>query len=123
MKKETFIKKVQKELDKIKKRATKEEIDKLDFNSFRYDSQVACIYGQMTGDCDSVRATEIKKKTFKEIDGFGDHSGYKFEQQDFKKGKEFTALEKYLFMVNSETHKEIIQYLKGETKEINLNVI
>lgn len=123
MEKKKFIKKVQKELEKIKEKATKEEISKLDFNSFRHDSQIACIYGQMTGDCDSPRAVEIKKKTFKEIDGFGNNSGYSFKNQDFQKGKEFTALEKYLFMVDSTQHKALIQYLKGETNKIDLNVI
>lgn len=123
MKKEKFIKKVQKELDNIKAKATPEEIAKLEFKKFQHDSGSACIYGLMTGDCDSDRALEIQPKKYADIDGCGWDSGYEFEKQSYEKGTDFTALEKYLFMVERPKHKEIIKYLKGKTDSVNLELV
>lgn len=119
MKKQEFLKLVHDEIETIKKRATKKEIAKLDFSTFDHESGNNCIYGQIAGDCSSVRAKRIMKKSFRRLVaayrvGYNDPL---FSQQSFEKGRFFTALEKYLFLKESKPkHKKIIKYLKGLTK-------
>jgi hypothetical protein len=118
MKKVDFLALVQNELDTIKAKATKEEIGKLELSKFAHTSAYDCVYGLMTGNCNSDRAKEIFGKTFYSIPKWIDYEP--FSKQSFKKGNGFTPLEKYLYMVNSLKHKEIIQYLKNEIKTISL---
>ena len=123
MKKSEFLKEVQIELDTIKQKATKKEISKLNFDNFRHYSRGYCIYGQMTGDCNSNRAKELYKKNYCSIP----ISSYTpFKLHCFVLGDIYTPLEKYLYMVATEDgnksykHKEIISYLKGEINKIEL---
>lgn len=124
MEREKFVKLVIKEIETIKKKATNEEIARLNFNVFDASRIDRCIYGQMTGNCDSARALKLMPKKYDEI-GFNDSSAYskdyiQFEVQDFTKGNYFTALEKYLFMVKAPVHRHIISYLKGRTKVLKI---
>ena len=57
-----FIDMVIKEINYIKTAATPEEIGKLDVDFFSGHSSGNCIYGQMTGRCNSDRAKEIYSK-------------------------------------------------------------
>lgn len=120
MKKSEFLALVQEELDTIKVNATKKEINRLNFSGFIHHSSYSCIYGQMTGKCNSVRAKEIFPKKYDAIGG-GYCDGYRpFKTQDYDHGFSFTPLEKYLYMVKAPQHKKLIQYLKGERKTIKL---
>lgn len=58
-KKQKFLKEVMHEINMLKQHATQEEISRLDFRWFSPDSTRNCIYGQMTGDCTSLRAKEL----------------------------------------------------------------
>lgn len=123
MKKETFIKKVQKELDNIKKKATPEEIKNLKVKNFNPSSGFGCIYGLLTGVWNSDRAKKIQKKTFSNLQGYPNNS---FVNQSFNQtncGVGYTALEKYILMVDKKKNNEIIKYLKGKIETIDLNVI
>lgn len=120
MEKTTFTKLVLDELEAIKTKATKEEIDRLDFTTLDVKNNFKCIYGQMTGDCFSKRAKELMPKSFDYLFGTLGDKDYRFQNQSFEKGESFTALEKYLGMCDSVMHKKIIQYLKGEIQEIKL---
>lgn len=123
MKKSEFLQMVQVELDAIRERATDEEKSRLNFDSFSYYTRDACIYGQMTGVCDSTRAREIFSKMFKLAAAY---NRTPFSLQFFTQGDGFTPLEKYLFMVatkggrKSLQHKRLIQYIKGEIDTIKL---
>lgn len=122
MKKAEFLQMVKNELDTIKAKATKYEIEKLNFRSFSHNLSNRCIYGQMTGSCYSERAKELMPKTFDDIDNTWDDWYYiPFSRQKMKKGEAYTALEKYLYMVKAPMHEKIIEYLKGETSEITLS--
>lgn len=57
--KRQFIADVTKEVKALKKHATKEELQNLDFNEFDPDKKEQCIYGQITGYCQSKRASEL----------------------------------------------------------------
>lgn len=118
MKKSKFIKEVLIELEGIKARATKEEINRLNFD---HRKPAYCIYGQMTGTCNSDRAIEIYGKNYEEISREYNEDLVIFDKQDFSKGNWFTALEKYLFMVEAPVHEEIIKFLKGEVETIKLD--
>lgn len=56
---EEFLKDVEHEVRMLFKHATPEEIAKLNFNTFNNHNAERCIYGQMTGDCRTVRAKEL----------------------------------------------------------------
>lgn len=106
---------VQVELDTIKEKATDEEKARLDFDTFDYGLWYLCVYGQMTGSCFSERAKELCPKNF-----------YSLYSRSYKKGGLCTSLEKYLVRVankdgsNSEKHRELIEYIKGERETIEL---
>ena len=119
MKKEEFLQMVKDELDTIKTTATKNEIQRLDFKIFDEASSELCIYGQMTSHCSSARAFELMPKKFEFFAGES-FSFVPFSKISFREGTKFTALEKYLVMVDKKMHKQIIQYLKGEINVINL---
>ena len=107
-----FIKEVRKEINTIKRLATKEEINKLDINTFNPLQTNNCIYGQMTGNCLSLRAKELYPKSLHDavipLELFGIH----------KKGDKYTYLEEYLFHAYKATKVNIFKYLKGEVKKL-----
>lgn len=57
--KEEFLSDVAHEVQMLKEHATLEEINKLDFDDFNNHKTNRCIYGQMTGDCRTIRAKEL----------------------------------------------------------------
>lgn len=118
MKKSEFLLEVKAELDNLKAKATKEEISMLNLENFDHNHYSRCIYGQMTGHCDSSRAKMLSPKVYFDLG-----RGNLFSKQSFQKRERnncYTALEKYLFMVKKPTHKKIISYLKGEIDTIKL---
>ena len=130
MKKKDFLLEVMNELNTIKSRASSAEIDKLNLESFDHANGYHCIYGQMTGKCDNIRACQIMKKTYDEMmitfTTYVNDDHIPWKSQDTSCGTEYTALEKYLFIVStksgntSKKHKEIINYLKGNITSIEL---
>lgn len=121
MEKSKFFEEVKEELFNLRSNATKREIKNLNFSEFEFDDPSACIYGQMTGHCDSARAIELQPKKYLWI-GDGDTDGKKcsYNQQTFAEGKEFTALEKYLFMCTQKQHRTIFQFLRGKIDDIEI---
>lgn len=63
MKKSDFLSAVKHEVESLKKFATPKEIERLDLSRFNPDNQEQCIYGQMTGSCESNRAKELMDKS------------------------------------------------------------
>lgn len=125
MKRTDFVQLVRDEIKSLKKNATKKEIAKLNFKSFSHTNSKVCIYGQMTGHCDSDRAMELIPKTFDRIAKNPDDIMYSnallsFSKQSVEEGINWTALEKYLYMVDSDTHRHIIDYLKGNVKQLRI---
>lgn len=121
MKKSEFLLEVKAELDNIKSKATQEEISKLDFNGFDHKYNDTCIYGQMTGWCNSDRAKELSPKVYKTITKTVIEGYLPFSKQNMSTNeKRYTALEKYLYMVKRPMHEKIISYLKGEIDTIEL---
>ncbi len=63
MKKSEFLKDVLHEINMLKTNATKTELERLDFDDFSPSRRDGCIYGQMTGNCNSKRAKELMDKS------------------------------------------------------------
>lgn len=128
---------VKEEAEKIKQHATPEELAKLDPEEIEGRSPTKCIYGQMTGDCNSKRAIELIhlccQKAY--IDGIGDehnnrdylngHPSHIVAETPFRRRDNtyLSPVERMLFGdTGDDTAGTIIaQYLKGETTELILN--
>ena len=117
---EVFIEEVITEIKHIKKYATEVEINRLDFKTFNGFIAKSCIYGQMTGNCHSERATELCSKSIHEITIMKDGTVLINENTDTV--IRLTAMEKYLFHSSRKQHRKIINYLKGECDKLDLKV-
>lgn len=129
--KKQFLDDVSKEAKKLKKLATPEEKDNLNFSRFNPNGRSNCIYGQMTGDCRNNRAIELIGKCciryvknpwqLEEINNF---TGLKKNINGTKNETPrsltyFSLIEAYIFM-NLAKRENLIAYLKGERKDLVL---
>ncbi len=147
--KDQFLQDVRAEIDAIKQNATREELDRLNESYFIPDSPTRCIYGLMTGHCDTSRAKEIMDKScirqmdyskpksdahvhIDELFAQGLVNGSYDQRRWLSKDTHnksihitnwyyLSALEGYV-MTNEGKEKgpEIIAYLKGEKEELEL---
>jgi hypothetical protein len=140
--KKQFISDVIAELKNIKKHATPIEINRLDFESFNPKNMDHCIYGQMTGNCLSLRASELIFlccKRYVENRGYASYNKLDFKtlkpgingpsigetvgEFGFKRGwvNYLSSLESYIMLEESKLkYKKIFAFLKGETEIIKL---
>jgi len=115
------------EIENIKKFATPGQIQKLNFYTLNPNSGFMCIYGQMTGFCNSDEAISLIKQcaapissnfwlnywqeansAFIDIDEFDNTRTY------------FTPLENYICFCEPENIMRIIAYLRGEQDSLLL---
>lgn len=136
--KKHFLADVRHEIEMLREHATDREKSNLDFSEFNPSYSSTCIYGQMTGQCYSVRAEELmdlscvrifdrnpsgKKPLVKILDFVnGEYEKSKIwkgrNKRDFDY-KFISALEGYIFATDAK-NAEIIQYIKGETNSLEL---
>lgn len=135
MNKITLVELVKKEASKLKKNATPQEIERLDFQILDPEHKRKCIYGQLTKDCFSTRAHELINKcaervyeqdrrkvdfSHSRLNGkpkFETNS--KYEEQE--RNGHFSPIECFItFKENQDNgnNEAIIDYLKGETKTL-----
>ena len=110
---------VKDEAEKLKIHATPEEIGRLNFKNLRHEMTERCIYGQMTGDCYSKRATQLLKKCTTPYSSF--LSPYrKPDKKTFTNDRwVFSPIEFYI--ANSESKREaLIDFLQGKSETLNL---
>jgi hypothetical protein len=129
---------VRKEAEALRVHATKEELQKLDAKLLRPESRYGCIYGSMTGDCDSFRAITLINKcacrfiidnSFTEIqeEGFSRISkkvnGAIVENLSHKRHgsveAHYSAIEAYILLPEA-NNIALISYLRGETETLEL---
>ena len=130
MSKREFLELVRKELDHIKKEATKEEVSRLDFRDFHHGWYNLSIAKQLTSNYSRYKVFYKpifeKLRKGKYIQNHKVRTFAPFYTQSFQKGENFTALEKYFFMTAnkdgtpSEQHKNIFDYLKNRKRKIIL---
>lgn len=122
---EVLIEYVRTEVKNLKKHATKEELDRLDFKTLVPALFQNCIYGQMTGNCNSARAVELMHlctKVFIEWNRFHTMKEGSFDHRivfGITRGKH-TPLELYLLRSVETSNERIIKFLKGELKRLYL---
>ena len=137
MKKREFLSAVEHEIDGLKKHATLQELEKLDFYWFDPNKTENCIYGQMTGSCTNERSKELMtlccekvldnsnaaiqlEKTFKNFSHLFFNSNNSKSWYGQNRNLSFlSALEVYISLKGAK-NEEIIKYLKGEVKRIRL---
>lgn len=125
--KKQFKAEVAKEIKHLAKVLTEEQKGRLDLVTFNPVNMTTCIYGQLTGNSSSHEATALYPKNYSNgnnahwlYNEVKPHPDNYFENHNFDKGESYTALEKYLLMVDTEMHKHIISYLKGNIKHLRL---
>lgn len=139
MLKKDFLNDVKHEINMLKKLATPEELSNLNFDTFNYRSESKCIYGQMTGSCESNRAEElmdascirvmnvrggvnnVEGKTFTEIKSKinGENTGQGWYKSNYRNYSHLSVLEAYISLKDAK-NEHIIKYLKGEVETLKL---
>lgn len=120
-----------KEAVKLKKHATKKEISKLDISDFNPDSESRCIYGLMTGHCESERANELILKCCERVYSNTNSpsrannklNGAPTKQIEYSRLSQYTSpIETLIFPRNcgKEAGIRIIRFLKGETRTLTI---
>ncbi len=100
------IPEVIREIETIRQHATEEEKARLNWEDFHPSSDENCIYGLMTGHCDSVRARQLARM-----------SGN--EKSIHPAGWSYQVSPMEIFIHDhEELNFEIIQYIKGEINEL-----
>lgn len=137
-----FLEEVMAEIEAIKTNATEEEKSRLDLLTFNPKHPRRCIYGQMTGDCRTVRATELILKGCKRY-MYNDFNNY--PNPDITLERNFIPVKKVsngttvnwdmalggdlIYLSSLETYivtpyannKDILAYIKGEIDTLTLN--
>ncbi len=140
---EVFIAEVTKEAIALKQNATQEELSKLSARILDPNNRRRCIYGQMTGDCYSIRAAEliqacapryfendVMPSRYEHINRIGigriaDNANgeqvndFLEERTDYWRASHFSAIEAYIVWNNAKS-ENLIAYLKGETETLYL---
>jgi hypothetical protein len=123
---------VRKEAEALRVHATKEELNKLDFENLDYSDRTRCIYGQMTGNCFSLRSAELINNCA--ITHFEDLPDAVDEITDYVKEKEkyfldkrtdpwvpatYSAIEAYICFPEAR-NANLISFLREETETLEL---
>lgn len=102
----------------LKKYATQEEIEKLDFIDLDPDDGTRCIYGQMTGTCFSSRASILLNQCTKPLT----NSFFKIEPPRVSEfhpfdRMEYSAIEYYILQPKAKS-RILIDFLKGKIETL-----
>jgi hypothetical protein len=135
-----LIEGVYEEAARLRQFAKKSELAKLDFDDLRPEVKTLCIYGSMTGNCDSLRSVELLKKCATiavASDDFNGEISCHFEptlledifirssysdkyDYNYEEKYAYSAIETYIVQVGAD-HKALIDYLKGESDTLDLS--
>lgn len=129
---------VKKEAEALRVNATAEELGRLDFNSLDPHHLNKCIYGQMTGHCNSVRGVQLIEAcairyikdgnlTYVARDGFkriqdlvnGATVADLYYDRNNLIDVHYSAIEAYILLPEAR-NANLIAYLRGETDNLDL---
>lgn len=132
---------VRKEAEALRVHATKEERERLDFSNLDPEVYDECIYGQMTGDCNSFRGIQLIEICAVRYVKDGDltdiiHEGFERIKKhvngervenlfDKRNGSfswdeiHYSAIEAYILLPEA-CNANLIAYLRGETETLEL---
>lgn len=130
--KKTMIALVKKEAKNLRKFAEKSELRKLNFKVLYPKSQNSCVYGQMTNNCFSDRATELIKKCCERVydspNASTDMSKAKLNGNPKRRIRDrfYSPIEIYITQPDNVentngNNKNLINYLKGKTDKLTLS--
>lgn len=134
MDRKELIAAVKVEAANLRKYATKEELNRLDFNTFSTSLSKSCVYGQMTGNCFSYRSSQLIGEcapfTLRSLAKDSLYDNIKLFNSNLSDRLVWSPIENYIFLDSEENseqwkfqntqNKKLISYLKGETDELNL---
>lgn len=121
---------VKEEARRLRIHATPKELSRLNFEKLNPEASDLCIYGQMTGDCYSLRASELIVKCADRPFSERIHSytpipvwskklqSRILRQLDITRDG-YSPIEYYIAQSGSK-NKELIDYLQGRVPELNL---
>jgi hypothetical protein len=129
---------VRKEAEALRVHATKEELEKLDFDDFDPSNEYHCIYGQMCNGCNTKRAAKLISlcaiKYFNHISPIALHGSDLLNEcvAEDKHGmfvtqrstpgsahSQWSAIEAYILLPEAK-NANLIAFLKGETDNLEL---
>ena len=117
---------VVKEATNLKKYASKEELNKLDFNSLNSGRVDLCVYGQMTGHCWTKRATDLMKTCCERVyhtdQGSVRDCSVNGSPEDLERNKFWSPIEVFIDQYRNQkngNNEQLIKFLKGEIKVLN----
>lgn len=130
-KSKSFQKALVTEVTNLKKHATKAEIRKLAKTKINSTNRFKCIYGTMTGNCNSTRAHELIKLCCSKVLNLVERHRFNSakmsgkpdiskRQSVFGRLKWITPIERYIISeesTNKENVAKVVDYLKGKTEE------
>lgn len=131
MEKTQFFRSVEKEARNIKKFATEEEKQKLNFGRLAESQATQCYYGLMTGDCRQERAKKLMQQcctvffsnpaTCIEGLSIAENGKERIKKRDYSFYVVFSSLETFglIYSGNKEAAK-IIAFIKGERKTLKI---
>lgn len=120
---------VQEEAILLRNNITEEEREKLDYDTLDPNDFCSCIYGQMTGHCNSVRAIDLIKKcctkiykpsaSTDKINGatLGGSPKGKSRGKDMFDIEYFSPIEVFIYKYKG-SHKKLVNFLKKETDKL-----
>lgn len=113
---------VLKEAKLLKKNATEQQLDALDFKILNGSNTTLCIYGQMTGCCFSPEAHNLILKCA--VPWSDDLLSCKVREKpknglENRASRSFTAIEHYICRKGA-NNKDLIYYLKGKRKKLTV---
>lgn len=127
--KKTLLQLVKKEANSLLKKATRDELQKLNFSKLNPNDQTSCIYGQMTGNCFSRRASVLiyncTEKSYIQTYGILESATLNgkpnLSRNQFKTGQHYSPIEVFISQKNNRTNgnnEQLISYLKRERKTL-----
>lgn len=125
--KEVMQKLVKKEAKNLKKLATTEELEKLNFTTLNSESRYCCIYGQIANECNTERAQELIigccDRVYKaNQDKYIHESKINGSPKNKDRNKYWSPIEVFIDTEknkNNGNNEKLIKYLKGETTRLN----
>lgn len=117
---------VREEAEALKLHATKEEIDNLNIYNLIPSISDKCIYGQMTGNCFSLRAIELIQLCCNRVyktDGFLQISSLELNGSPKEKNRYnyFSPIEVMIYNYR-DNNANLISFLKGKTNILDLKI-
>lgn len=145
-----FLADVMHEINTLRTIATEKEIANLDFDSLNPIKTDTCIYGQLTGRCDSERAKELMDKacirvmnlnagvedffkegdflkeesrhTFSKISALvnGENKGQSWVNNWTRRNYKYLSVLESYILLKGAKNKQVLEYIKGEIDTLTL---